>query len=394
MTYKTSLNKAILNKEIQEFIVNFEGELSKLAFEGSPFEAVSVQELIQQIESRRRIEKKLPTWYGTQNIIYPPRLNLEQTSSEITAKYKASLISGKNIADITGGFGVDAYFFAQKFEEAHHFEINKELSEIAQHNFCVLRSQNITSSGKNGMDAIQNQKFGVIYADPSRRHGIKGKVFFLNDCLPNIPQHIGEILSNCNSFLLKTSPMLDISVGLGELGKVSEIHIVAVENEVKELLWLFNEYSEIPTIRTINISKSGNETFDFEWNTKATSASFSLPKKYLYEPNAALLKSGAFNLISEKLKVDKLHKNTHLYTSDVLSDFPGRRFLIEKRVPYSKSEMRAQKIKKANIATRNFPESVDTLRKKWKLRDGGKVYLFFITNCEDKKEMLVCSKEE
>jgi hypothetical protein len=187
--------------------------------------------------------------------------------------------------------------------------------------------------------------------------------------------------------------MLDISVGLDELQNVSEIHIVAIDNEVKELLWLLKkDTSEALKIKTINFTKSGTETFDFNWNEAAT-ANYSLPQKYLYEPNAAILKSGAFDLISEKLKVNKLHKNTHLYTSETLVDFPGRSFLIEKAVLYSKSEMRAAlTFKKANIATRNFPESVETLRKKWKIADGGDVYLFFETNLEDKKQMLICSK--
>ncbi|MCB0455438.1 MAG: class I SAM-dependent methyltransferase, partial [Aequorivita sp.] len=205
--------------------------------------------------------------------------------------------------------------------------------------------------------------------------------------------NISEIANQCDQFLLKTSPMLDISVGLGELQNVSEIHIVAIDNEVKELLWLLKkDFSQNLKIKTINFTKSGAETFDFNWNEAAT-ANYSLPQKYLYEPNAAILKSGAFDLVSEKLKLNKLHKNTHLYTSENLIDFPGRSFLIEKIVLYSKSEMRAAlNFKRANISTRNFPETVGVLRKKWRIADGGEVYLFFVTNLEEKKQMLICSK--
>ena len=187
--------------------------------------------------------------------------------------------------------------------------------------------------------------------------------------------------------------MLDISVGLNELQGVSEIHIVAVENEVKELLWLLKKDAVgEPRIKTINFTKSGIDYFDFDWNESAT-ANYRLPQKYLYEPNAAIYKSGAFNLVSEKLKVNKLHQNTHLYTSDTIINFPGRSFVIEKSVPYTKAGIRSTlPFKKVNIATRNFPESVVTLRKKWKIADGGDVYLFFVTNLENKKEMLICSK--
>lgn len=384
---------ALLNNEVQNFIKNFEGDVSKLAFAGSPFEDVPVKELMQQIESRKKIEKKLPKWFGTRNVLFPPKLNLEQTSSEITAKYKASLVKGETLADITGGFGVDSFFFSDKFSKVNHFEINPDLSQIARHNFEVFRKNNVQCFSEDGLNAVLNKKYDVIYADPSRRHDSKGKVFFLKDCQPNIPDNISEILNNCDQFLLKTSPMLDISVGLSELQMVSEIHIVAVDNEVKELLWLMKKgaFTE-PHIKTINITKPATESFAFKWNEIAA-AEYSLPKKYLYEPNAAILKSGAFDLVSERLMVNKLHKNTHLYTSENLVDFPGRRFLIEKAIPYSKAEMRAVlSFKKANITTRNFPESVETLRKKWKITDGGDVYLFFVTNLEDKKEMLICSK--
>ncbi len=383
----------LLNKEIQEFIRDFEGNISEIAFAGSPFENVSIQELIQQIESRRRIEKKLPTWFNTAKLLFPPKLNLEQTSSEITAKYKASLVKGTTIADITGGFGVDSFYFAEKFKTVHHFETNENLAELAKHNFRVFGKENIHCHATDGLQAALNTKYDVIYADPSRRHDSKGKVFFLSDCEPNIPNHISEILKNCNQFLLKTSPMLDISVGLNELQHISEIHIVAVNNEVKELLWLLQkENSGALKVKTVNFTKKGAETFDFDWNARAT-ATYSLPKKYLYEPNAAILKSGAFDMVSEKLKVNKLHKNTHLYTCENLIDFPGRRFSIEQTVPYSKKQMRAAlNFGKANIATRNFPESVETLRKKWKIADGGEIYLFFETNLDDKKEMLICLK--
>ncbi|SRX56146.1 THUMP-like domain-containing protein [Aequorivita sp. CIP111184] len=387
------INSALLNTEVQNFIKNFEDDISKLAFAGSPFEDVSVHELIQQIESRKKIEKKLPTWFETQNILFPPKLNLEQTSSEITADYKASLVKGEILADITGGFGVDSFSFSEKISTVHHFEINEALSEMAKHNFKVFHKDNVQCFPEDGLTAVLSKNYGVVYADPSRRHESKGKVFFLRDCEPNIPENISKILTNCNQLLLKTSPMLDVSIGLAELQKVFEIHIVAVDNEVKELLWLLKKDAfQEPHIKTVNIKKSGIERFDFKWNETPT-ALYSLPKKYLYEPNAAILKSGAFDLVFEKFKVNKLHKNTHLYTSETLIDFPGRVFLIEKAIPYTKIEMRAAlSFKKANITTRNFPESVETLRKKWKIKDGGDIYLFFVTNLEDKKEMLICSK--
>jgi len=386
------INQNLLHTEIQDYIRNFHGDISQIAFTGSPFPSISAAELIQQIESRRKAEKKLPTWFATPNILFPPKLNLEQTSSETTAKYKASIINGTTLADITGGFGVDAFFLAEKFNAVHHFEMNQQLSKLAEHNFNVLNRKNVKCFAEDGLDQALNHQYDVIYADPSRRHNSKGKVFFLKDCEPNIPENISLLLQQCNKLLLKTSPMLDLSVGLDELKNVVEIHVVAVENEVKELLWLLKKNSsEAPKIRTINFTKWGVQTFDFLWKTDAV-GTLSVPKKYLFEPNAAILKSGAFQLVSERFNIGKLHKNTHLYTSDKLIDFPGRRFCIDKIIPYSKTEMRRANLRKANIATRNFPESVETLRKKWKIASGGEVYLFFTTTSDEKKQMLVCSK--
>ncbi|MFT6826410.1 MAG: hypothetical protein ACJAYD_000968 [Patiriisocius sp.] len=383
----------LLHDEVQDFIKGFQGEVSKLALSGSPFPAVSVTDLIVQIESRRKAKAKLPTWFNTSGIVYPPKLHLEQTSSEITAAYKQKLVQGKTLADITGGFGVDGYFFAQTFEEVHHFEIQKPLSDIVNHNVAHLSKRNITSHHGDGIDAIKEQVFHVIYADPSRRHGKKGKVFFLEDCEPNIPKHLDYLLERCHTLLVKTSPMLDISIGMKELHGVESIHIVAVQNEVKEVLWtLTKKEQKIPEIHTVNFTKNGTQKFQFSWNTPAE-ISLHAPQKYVYEPNAAIMKSGAFNEMCEAFQIAKLHKHSHLYTSNTLIRFPGRRFTINKIVPYSKKEMRQGiNFNKANISTRNFPESVATLREKWKLKEGGDHYLFFTTIENDKKILLICSK--
>lgn len=387
------INLSLLDNEVQEFIKNFEGEVFKIVLGGSPFKNVSAVELVEQIESRRKIEKKLPTWFSTPKILFPPKLNLEQSSSEITAKYKASLVSGNSLADITGGFGIDSYFFSDKFDKTHHFELNAELSDIVAHNLNVFGKDSITCFHEDGLKHVLKHKYDVIYADPSRRHESKGKVFFLEDTEPNIPANLSTLLANCKTFLLKTSPMLDISQGLQELENVAEIHIVAVENEVKELLWLLKDgLIDGPVVKTVNFNKRNVEEYSFEWGERGI-PEYAFPQKFLYEPNAAILKSGAFDLISEELKVKKLHKNTHLYTNDTLNDFPGRRFLIEEVVPYSKAQIKkALNFKKANISIRNFPESVEKLRKKWKIQDGGDTYLFFVTVEDGQKQMIICSK--
>ncbi len=386
------MNKALLKPEIQDFIFSYTEDTSKLAFAGSPFPEVSVTELLQQIESRRTITKKIPTWFGTKKIIYPPKLNLEQTSSEATAAYKASLIQGKTLADLTGGFGIDTAHFAEKVEQVTYFEKNEALCRLANHNFEILGKPNILSKAEDGLESITNNTFDVIYVDPSRRNESKGKVFFLKECEPNVPQHLKFLLDRSKTLLVKTSPMLDISVGLQELKHVVEVHVVALNNEVKELLWVIsNLRTEKLTIYTVNLTLNGAETFTFLPSIEVETV-FSNPLRFLYEPNVAILKAGAFQYISEAFKLKKLHKHSHLFTSDVLREFPGRRFLIKKVVPYTRKEMRGITFAKANITTRNFPESVATLRKKWKIKEGGAIYLFFTTLENEDKIMLICEK--
>ena len=371
----------ILNTEIQKFInLNLKSDITKLILKGSPFEDVSIQEIAEQIISKNKCEHKLPTWYKTENIYYPNKLNIEQTSSEITASYKANLVSGISVADITGGFGVDTYYFSQKVTAITHCEINKELSEIVSHNFKQLATKNIKTIVGDGIDFLKNSTeiFDWIYADPSRRNEAKGKVFLLEDCLPNIPENLELLFKKSEHLLIKVSPILDITSAINELKFVKEIHVVAVENEVKELLFILEKnYTQQISIKTINFNKKEIQQFDFSLN-KDVFATYSEPKKYLFEPNAAILKAGAFNQISSHLKVDKLHQHSHLYTSEKLIDFPGRTFEITHSISYDKKHFKKLiPSKKANITTRNFPETVAQIRKKNQLKRWRKSILIF-----------------
>ena len=387
------MNAALLHSEVQKFIRHYSEDTSVLAFKGSPFDDCTVQELIEQIEGFRKTKKKLPNWHQTEGIYFPPKLNIEQTSSEVTAHYKASLVSGSTLADITGGLGIDTLYFAKHFKTVAYFELNKELADIAAHNFDKLGVTNIGCTVGDGLVAVLKEQYDTIYVDPARRHSAKGKVFFLNDCEPNVVGKTDAILEHCQSLLIKTSPMLDISVGLSELKNVVEIHVVAVENEVKELLWLLQrEPPPAIAVKTVNFTKTEIETFEFTYGTKSL-PSYGLPQRYLYEPNAAIMKAGAFTSVTETFAVLKLHVNSHLYTSDALMEFPGRRFKIDRAIPYRKSEMKKHLAGiKANISTRNFPETVQVLRKKWKIKDGGDVYLFFTTVLDNERKVLICSK--
>jgi len=390
------LNTSILHPDIQEFIIQNTGaDLTKLALQKNPFPEADWIVILNQIEARSKAKEKLPTWFSVANIIYPSKVSVEQTSSEKTAAYKADLISGETLVDLTGGFGVDDYYFSKKFKAVTHCEINEDLSEIVKHNFNQLEIKNCTFYAGDSIHLLEksNQKYDWIYIDPSRRNDAKGKVFMLKDCLPNVPELLDFYFEKADSILIKTAPLLDISAGLSELKNVKNIHVIALENEVKELLFeIHKNYSGEIKLKTANILKETTETFEFVLG-EISFPIYDFPQKYLYEPNSAIMKSGGFDEVSAVFQINKLHKHSHLYSSENLIDFPGRRFEIQKVIPYNKNEMKNELAnQQANITTRNFPETVENIRKKWKIKNGGNLYCFFTTDVKDNKIVLICSK--
>ena len=390
------MNTAILQPKVQHFIVDhLKSDITKLILKGSPFDDISIQELANQIIAKQKSEQKLKTWFSTENIYYPPKISIEQTSSEITANYKLTLLIGASIIDITGGFGVDCFFFSRQFKDVIHCEINEDLSTIVKHNYQQLNIKNIKTVSGNGIEFLKNSDttFDCIYIDPSRRNNTKGKVFLLKDCLPNVPENIDFLFTKTTQILLKNSPILDISSAISELKFVKEIHAVAIKNEVKEVLFLLEKnYESDIQIKTINIQKEDTQRFNFKLKEAVTSI-YSEPLSYLYEPNAAILKSGGFHQISKQLNLFKLHQHSHLYTSEQLIDFPGRNFKIRNVINYDKKKLKKLLTeKKANITTRNFPKTVAQIRKETGIKDGGKSYIFFTTDNKNELKSIICSK--
>jgi len=390
------LLEVILQKEIQDFINSrLFSDIRELALKKNPFPELDYKILLDQIVSKGKAKNKLPTWFSTEGIIYPEKISIEQTSSEKTAQYKATLVCGGSLLDLSGGFGIDDYYFSKKVEHVIHCEINAALSTIVQHNFKKLEVENITCFSGDSFDFLKNntQKYDWIYVDPSRRNSIKGKVFLLADCVPNVSELLEFYLEKSSSILIKTAPILDITSALKELKYVKNVHIVSVENEVKELLFeIEKNYTGKIAIKTVDFGKKITQ-FDAFLSEETPDLRFGLPKKYLYEPNSALMKSGNFDLISSRLQIAKLHANSHLYTAEALVDFPGRVFEIETHFAYNKKNLKQYlQNQKSNITIRNFPETVENIRKKWKIRDGGNRYSFFTTDINNQKIVVLCNK--
>ncbi|MCL5244828.1 class I SAM-dependent methyltransferase [Cellulophaga sp. 20_2_10] len=391
------MNTTILHTSVQDFITeNLSTDIMSILLKKEVLNNVSNKEIAAQIEAKNKCKDKLPTWYNTPYIYYPNKLNIEQTSSEKTAAYKASIVNNKTLIDLTGGLGVDCFFFAKKLATVYHCEISETVSKIATHNFKTLGANNINTYAENGLDFLQKTPlfFDWIYIDPSRRNDAKGKVFFLEDCLPNVPEHLSLIFSKTDHILIKTSPLLDFSIGIKSLQSVKEIHVVALHNDVKELLWVLEKgYTGDIYIKTINLTKTEDAIFSFNYTEeKEAACTYSTPQQYVYEPNSAILKAGAFKSVAAHYNISKLHEHTHLYTSNEIIDFAGRSFKVEKQIAFNKKEIQRLQLTKANITTRNFPESVANIRKKFKIKDGGTNYLFFTTDCNNNKIVLLCRK--
>ena len=373
---KSGINPSILIEEIQKYInANLTADLHSLLLKKSPFAEVSMHEIAQQIKGKKVAEKKFP-FLLRDGIVFPPNLNLEQASSQSTAEYKAKNLKGKSFLDLTSGFGIDAYFLSQNFDEVTLVEQNTELLETVKHNWNILgRKANLINENLEDFLQKNSQKFDLIYLDPARRDAQKNKKFLLEDLSPNlleIQEKLGEI---SDEIIIKLSPLIDISYLLSVVKNVSKIEIIAVKNEVKELLVFINrKNSHTDTeIKCVNL-ESTDPDFVFIFNDEKNAvAGSSDPQNFLYLPNNAVLKSGAFNTVAKKFKLLKLHANTHFYTSDELvKEFPGR--VLEVVVIEPKQILKGEKF---NIISKNYPLSPDEIKKKYKISDGGKTYLIF-----------------
>lgn len=389
----------ILEPEAQAFIRQMtQADVTRLALRANPFPQLEYRDVLQQIESRQKCKTKLPVWYDTPGIYYPPKISVEQSSSEGTASYKSRLVAGSLLCDLTAGMGVDSHAFSKSVANVHSFELNPERAQIAAHNFKCLGAENIRIDSGEGWQGVLNQslKPDWIYVDPSRRSNVKGKVFLLADCEPNVSELLPDYLERAPRIMIKTSPLLDISAGLSGLKHVAQIHIVALQGEVKELLWVINRgFEGEPEIIAVNLEKSRETVFSFVRDSDVK-VQFHAPERFLYEPNAAVMKSGGFAHVGAQFDLAKLHLHSHLYTSsDLKKEFPGRIFNIEAVLPYEKQTM-IQRLRgtKANVSVRNFPEDVAFIRKKWKISDGGNTYAFFTTDLNEAKIVLLCSKIE
>ena len=388
--------ETLLLPKVQRFLhEHAHDDPHQLALQAHRYPDLPIPAIAEQLQSRRKAQHKLPEWHATEGLLFPPALSMEQCSSEATARYKSSLLHGQRLVDLTGGAGVDTYYLSQSFAHTDYVEQHESLAQLARHNFAVLGTSTIRTHATSAEKFLVtlSEPADAIYLDPARRDAQARRVFQLADSTPDVLELQDTLLAKSTTVLLKTAPLLDIQATLRVLNNVNQVHVVAVRNEVKEVVYRMDRgFDGEPEITAVNLQTISEAAFPFLRSEEARAeATYADPLTYLYEPHAALMKAGAFKLIAQRFGLSKLHPNTHLYTSDrLVNEFPGRTFRCQAVVPYQKKAVRKLLSEpKANITTRNFPDTVATVRKKLGLKDGGDVYLFAARLSFEKPSIIV-----
>lgn len=371
--------------EIEFITKNAERSPSDIALDARKFPELDIKKLAHQIQARQKMAAKLPSWVAEKKVFFPASISLEQSSSESTANFKASLVYGRLI-DITGGMGVDSWAFAQTCTQVTYVEMQEELAAITKYNHEVLGVKNMAHFAKNGLDTLNEVEIDWIYVDPARRNTQGEKVILFRDCQPNVLEVITQHPNK--KILIKTSPVLDISRAVHELDGVSQVYVVSTKQEVKELLFVKAGNESLDP--KITIIEEGQTIFEgtqlMERNAENLIGSLN---RYVYEAHPGVMKAGFFKSVQRNGLV-QLGQHTHLYSSEsLLKDFPGKIFEVIESGPVQANWL---SVNQANISTRNFPMSPEALRKKLKLKDGGAYTLFGIQNSSQKNELILTKK--
>ena len=414
-----------------------EDDLQTLLLNASRYRDVDVKEAVVQIKARKQIKVKLPKWYNDDRLVFPSTLAVEQCSSEITALYKQRLVKSEDwLCDLTGGLGIDAYFFSRKVKQVTFIEKNNACCMAASENLSMLGATNIQFINDDAINMLRScdecmAGVNVFYVDPSRRSAGNRRLYAISDCEPDMMKIIA-LLPSRYRLIIKLSPMLDLAQLVSQIPSVCEVHVVSVKNECKELLLVVacnskqlmrhsnqsdsvNEASSFatkmaddsstihtalnPMIHCVNYPSDGTEeSFSFrfldERNAKAPISD--KVGRFLYEPNASILKAGAYKSVAWRYGVEKLHVSSHLYTSqEPVITFPGRIFEIKDVLPFNNRLCNtiSSSIPQANISVRNFPLSVAELQKRTRISDGGNVFLYATTLSNNQKVLIRCSKK-
>ena len=392
--------------ELRDFIQeHLNDDTAGLLLAAQRYQGIDVPFAVEQIEARKRLKGKLPEWYENVELVMGGRVPAEQCSSEVTARYKRSILEGESLCDMTGGMGVDFWYMSEGMKRAIYTERNEELCEVARHNFQVLKDERHPEAEVRCGDGreLPIPSVDIIYLDPARRAGDGSRVYAMEDCEPNIVEWQDELLRHAKMLLVKLSPMVDITDVLRKLKGVTNVYIVGVKNECKEILVQAHAlgdslYAGCVKVHCVDFwtDRQMEYTFDSSEETHRVNLDSLGVRGFLYEPDVTLMKAQAFGSLCQRFPVYQLDVETHLMTSDeFIADFPGRIFEVEEMIPFSSKVMKRLKkeISQANIATRNFVMTAEELQKRSGIKVGGEVYLFGAKVKDVGQMLLKCRKK-
>lgn len=409
-----------MEKLIEFVISNLGSDTSRLILDRQKYPDVDMELAVACIESRKKLKGKVQEWYNEPRLIFPLKLSAEQCSSSATGKYKAELaeqIVGRrnwNIADLTGGLGVDSWFFSQRAARVLYNEMQETLCKATDYNFKILGADNIECSCTEvSADTIKSVtgtfEADIIYMDPARRGEGGKKVFLIEECTPDVLTLKDEIFKKVRHILIKLSPMADITMVCERLGRTCrEVHVVATGGECKELLiWMDREFDDEPTINAVEINQdSSADVFSFVPNEEK-SCLFSNPLNLishredllLFEPGKALMKAGPFNLMASRFGMQKLGKSTHYYITDSHEKTEelkrhGKVFSIKEIMPLDKRSIKeiGKRYPKSEVTARNIPIDTDALRKKMGITSGDDAHIFGLKSDQDGNLLIVATR--
>lgn len=416
--YKVLLNNNLtcINDNFFTFIEEHEGDdVEKLRLKRFSNYDFDTSFAITQIECRKKIRKKLPEIYGKKRFLFPSVLSTEQCTSEVVAKYHATIIGEvDSFLDMTGGLCIDDYYIADNVKELLSIEKNEHTADISRYNMSEMR-KNISVISGDSAEYLRGdvRRYDAIYIDPARRGVNQSRMFGLSDCEPNIIPLLSLIKSHTDVLYVKASPMLDITQMLREVSDVTDIWVISLRNECKELFFKLdfalnkrftieesadNIYKS-PKVHCINfVDENTMQELNYSYLRDKTTSDIIISdcvKQYIYEPNASIMKANAFDEVCSRYKVDKVAVNSHLFTSgELVHDFPGRIFQVEDVIPFKDNLLKKalKGIKRINVSVRNFKLTAEQLKKRLKVCDGGSKYLFGTTDAGGEMKVLLCSK--
>ena len=392
------MNEHLLHEDVQQFIYDhLQNDIYNLSLQGVPFEKVSAGEIADQIRGILTVQQKAPGFFK-KGLLFPSKTSLEQMSSDVTAKYKASILPKmKSLIDCTGGFGIDTFYLSEKARTTHYCEQNKELVRIAEHNF-QLHNKKIHVHEGNGLEILQKiGKIDLVYLDPSRRTAGKKKIISLEQSSPNILQHWQMILSHAREVLLKLSPMLDISYLLEQLTCIFEIHIISVKNDVKEIIVRASQARQEDVKITI-ADFDGQHWFQHAVNEQDSALVNiqEIPEQaFIYEPLSVVFKAEYQDDLAAKYNLNKIARHSHLYLStEKISEHFFKSYQYSRVLSFHVKKLkRLLPEPHVNVITRNFPLSPQQVVKKLGKKEGGQTFLL-CTQTENSKLCFIAEKSD